>query len=1049
MIGARGAETGFLQRTVRARRQYNQWVANQTLEDFALRFTAEKARRWSSFQVCNTALGGVSFLACEAIGGVITVAYGFDNALAAILVVGLLTFLTSLPIAYHAARAGVDMDLLTRGAGFGYIGSTITSLIYASFTFILFAVEGTILSQALEMCLGIPLAAGHVISALLVLPIAAFGIRFISRFQLWTQPVWLILQMAPLAYLLVIGRGDVSGWMNFQGAGGRPEGFDLLSFGLAAAVLLSFLPQIGEQVDYLRFLPKKRGAGSFSWWAALIVAGPGWIVIGSGKIVAGSFLAYVALQHGASLKTAVEPSALYLIAFTDIFKSPGAALALTGLFIVTCQAKINVTNAYAGSIAWSNFFSRLTHSHPGRVVWLVFNVLLALLLMEVGVFQIIDSVLGLYANFAVAWIGALTADLVVNKPLGLSPPSIEFRRAYLHDVNPVGIGTMAVSLAISSSAMFGIFGELPRALAPFLGFAAAFTLAPLIAWATKGRYYQARPVADLSAQPHPLRCTICENCFEAPDMAHCPAYGGSICSLCCSLEKRCRDRCKPVKKLLWPFGLLPPAIRQALSNSQLGHFLKVFAILSLSSAAFLTLIDMRFAAVDGSDPATVRVTLEIVFVGMLVIIGLSSWAWVLVQESRRLAEEETESQTALLIEEIRAHERTDAALKKAKEAAEGANQAKTRFIAGLNHEIRTLLNSINGYAQLLENKSAKHPEDAVHVIRNSSEHVTRLMDELLDISRIEAGTMQIYRNVVPLHEFLDKAVDMVRLQAAAKGIEFRYRKDPQLPLYVFADEKRLRQILLNLLTNAIKYTERGYASLEVHYRSMIAEFVVSDSGIGIPSEDLERVFEPFERGRSPGAAAVAGTGLGLTIARLLVRILGGDLSVESSVGKGSKFKVRLMLPEASPKFTRKSSSSERVIGYAGKRRSIVIADDDFNSLELMRQILSPLGFQVFTASNGGDCLELVEKRRPDLVILDISMPGMNGWDVAKSVRAAGHGEMAILMVSAEFLQLSAPHRREKAHDDYLVKPIEISQLLDRIQTLLEIKWITESLEKVP
>jgi signal transduction histidine kinase/CheY-like chemotaxis protein len=479
------------------------------------------------------------------------------------------------------------------------------------------------------------------------------------------------------------------------------------------------------------------------------------------------------------------------------------------------------------------------------------------------------------------------------------------------------------------------------------------------------------------------------------------------------------------------------------------HFLKVFAILSLSSAAFLTLIYMRFATTQGIDPYTARMTLEIVFVVMVVVIGLSSWAWVLVQESRRLAEEETESQTALLMEEIAAHERTDAALKMAKEAAEAANLAKTRFIAGLNHEVRTLLNSINGYAQLLENKSAIRPEDAIHVIRHSSEHVTRLMDELLDISRIEAGTMQLYRNVVPLHDFLEQAVNMVRLQAAAKGIEFRYRRDPQLPAYVFADEKRLRQILLNLLTNAIKYTERGYASLEVHYRNMIAEFVVSDTGIGIASEDLERVFEPFERGRSPGAAAVPGTGLGLTISRLLVRILGGDLTLESSAGSGSNFKVRLMLPAAEPKFVRKHSSDQKVIGYTGKRRSIVIADDDSYSLELMREILSPLGFAIFTASNGEACLGLLEKCHPDLVILDISMPGMNGWEVAKAVRAAGHREMAILMVSAEFLQLSTSLRREKDHDDYLVKPIEIPQLLDRLQTLLEIEWITESLERVP
>ena len=134
------------------------------------------------------------------------------------------------------------------------------------------------------------------------------------------------------------------------------------------------------------------------------------------------------------------------------------ALVLTGVFVIVCQLKINVTNAYAGSIAWSNFFSRLTHSHPGRVVWLVFNVVLALLLMEIGIFHAIDGILRIYANFAAGWIGALTADLVINKPLGCSPPYIEFRRAHLYDINPVGVGALLLSILTSTLAFLGVFG---------------------------------------------------------------------------------------------------------------------------------------------------------------------------------------------------------------------------------------------------------------------------------------------------------------------------------------------------------------------------------------------------------------------------------------------------------------------------------------------------------------------------------------------------------------------------------------------------------------
>ncbi|KMO24907.1 hypothetical protein VP06_33010, partial [Methylobacterium aquaticum] len=166
---------------------------------------------------------------------------------------------------------------------------------------------------------------------------------------------------------------------------------------------------------------------------------------GALKILLGSFLAVLALAHGVPPERASEPTQMYAVAFGYVTSAPGAAVALTTLFVVLSQLKINVTNAYAGSIAWSNFFSRLTHSHPGRVVWLVFNVAIALLLMELGVYKTLERTLGIYALVAAAWIGALVADLAVNKPLGLSPPGIEFKRAHLYDVNPVGTGAMALA----------------------------------------------------------------------------------------------------------------------------------------------------------------------------------------------------------------------------------------------------------------------------------------------------------------------------------------------------------------------------------------------------------------------------------------------------------------------------------------------------------------------------------------------------------------------------------------------------------------------------
>ena len=223
------------QRIDRVRRQYNQWVANQTLEDYALRFTAKSARRWSAARVANTALGAISFLALEAIGGTITLNYGAANATAAILVVSVIIFFCGLPIAYHAAKCGIDIDLLTRGAGFGYIGSTITSLIYASFTFIFFALEAVIMAAALEMCFGIPRPIGYLISAVVIIPLVTYGITLISRFQLWTQPLWVVLHILPFVAIAWANPHSFTEWRKFAGEHGDAGGhLDLLLFGTAA-----------------------------------------------------------------------------------------------------------------------------------------------------------------------------------------------------------------------------------------------------------------------------------------------------------------------------------------------------------------------------------------------------------------------------------------------------------------------------------------------------------------------------------------------------------------------------------------------------------------------------------------------------------------------------------------------------------------------------------------------------------------------------------------------------------------------------------------------
>ncbi|MDT7559805.1 MAG: hypothetical protein QOI68_4275, partial [Pseudonocardiales bacterium] len=473
----------------RTTRSYNAAVANETLEDYSLRYAPRSFRRWSEFTVANTAIGGIAYLADFAIGASIAITHGAMNAIAAVLVAALVIFVTGIPIAYYSAKYSIDMDLLTRAAGFGYLGSTITSIVYASFTFIFFALEGSIMAQAFNVGFGLPLVIGYVVASLVIIPLVVFGMTLLSKLQVWTQPVWLVLMFAPFVYVGFKDPGKYAAFTHWGPQGGSGASFGWLGFGLGMGVALSLIAQIGEQVDYLRFMPIKTAHNAKRWWASVILAGPGWVILGAGKQLGGAFLAFL-VSGAVGLTQAGEPIQEYIGGF-GTFLSAGA-LGLAVFFVVLSQVKINVVNAYSGSLSWSNFFSRVLHYHPGRVVWIFFNVGIALTLMELGVFGFLNAVLGFYSNVAIAWMGALVADLVVNKPLGLSPPMVEFKRAHLFNFNPVGFGSMVIASVVSILAFFNVFGAYAQAFSPFLALAIAFVLSPVIAFATKGRYYIAR-----------------------------------------------------------------------------------------------------------------------------------------------------------------------------------------------------------------------------------------------------------------------------------------------------------------------------------------------------------------------------------------------------------------------------------------------------------------------------------------------------------------------------------------------------------------------------
>lgn len=1039
-----------VQRVITIRRDYNAWVARETLEDYALRFTPHGFRRWSAGRVANTAFGAASFLVLEAVGATLLVEYGFINAFWAILATGAIILLAGWPISVYAARYGLDMDLLTRGAGFGYIGSTLTSLIYASFTFIFFALEAAIMAYALELAFDIPPAWGYLISAGVVVPLVTHGVTTISRLQLITQPIWLLMLVVPFVYVFREHPGILNDLAGYAGQDGRHAGFDLIGFGTALTVGIALITQMGEQADYLRFMPAPEpgmtGKGRWRWWAAVFIGGPGWVLIGVLKMLGGALLAFLAIQLMVPAERAVDPNQMYLVAFETVFSRPDVAVAATALLVIVSQLKINVTNAYAGSLAWSNFFARLTHSHPGRVVWMVFNILIALLLMEMELFQALDRVLGLYANIAIAWIMSVVADLVINKPLGLSPPGIEFKRAHLYDINPVGVGAMAAASGLSIAAHLGVFGPLAQAFSALIALVTALLVSPLIAWATGGRYYIARE-SEAGSVRLKQRCVVCEREYEGADMAHCPAYRGAICSLCCSLDARCEDLCKPQARLAVQARsllqrLLPRRLWPLLDSGLIQYLGLMALVLPVLLLLFGLLYQHELGRLGEAAQAALgphlRASYAKALVALLLLSGVIGWWLVLTHKSRQVAQEESRRQTQALHAEIESHRRTDAQLQQAKAQAEAANEAKTRYITSISHELRTPLNAILGYAQILDEdeRMPAHRRQAVTVIRRGGEHLLSLIEGSLDLARIEAGRFRLEPGPWAFGEAIQDLVRLLSLQARAKGLDFVYQAPAGLPDWVRADGKRVQQILINILGNAIKFTAEGQVTLRLAYSGEMARIEIADTGPGMSAEELARVFEPFERGVTTGA----GTGLGLTIAKMLTDLMGGELRVSSQPGQGSCFSLKLFLPRLAEGALAQQQRRAARIGFEGAARRVLVVDNEEADRQLLASVLEPLGFELRLAASGTAALEILRDWPAEALLLDLAMPGLDGWQTLAAIRAQGLSQAPAAIVSANAFDRGLENGLGIRPEDFILKPVRVDELLDWLGRQLGLQW---------
>ncbi len=395
-------------------------------------------------------------------------------------------------------------------------------------------------------------------------------------------------------------------------------------------------------------------------------------------------------------------------------------------------------------------------------------------------------------------------------------------------------------------------------------------------------------------------------------------------------------------------------------------------------------------------------------------------------------------------------------LKRSKAAADMANQAKSEFLANMSHELRTPLNGILGYAQILGRTLDGMEREGVNVIYQCGSHLLTLINDVLDLSKIEARKLELAPTAVHLPSLLQSVVEMCRLKAEQKSLEFVYQPTPQLPKGVMVDEKRLRQVLINLLGNAIKFTEAGSVTLRVEVQALSEaevslQFQVIDTGVGIDKADLTKLFEAFEQVGDQRKQS-EGTGLGLAISQRIVQLMGSTIAVDSQVGTGSEFAFAISCPLAETWVEQQSvDGANRIVSYKGeeekKRFSILVVDDRWENRAVISGLLTPLGFTILEAENGQVGLEMLQTQAPDLVIMDLVMPVMNGTECLRRIRQTDELKQTVVLVSsASVSKADQQLALKQGGNDFLPKPVESSELFQLLAKHLSLRWIYQNAE---
>jgi signal transduction histidine kinase/ActR/RegA family two-component response regulator len=455
---------------------------------------------------------------------------------------------------------------------------------------------------------------------------------------------------------------------------------------------------------------------------------------------------------------------------------------------------------------------------------------------------------------------------------------------------------------------------------------------------------------------------------------------------------------------------------------------------------------LNFATLPDFDATTNTYTAHLVLVGGIVVSFLLFGIGRSLKTTRRSLVAVRQANARLRIE-IDERQKVETELLCAKGLAEVANQAKSTFLANMSHELRTPLNGILGYAQILswDDHLTTDQQEGLQIIERSGEHLLTLINDILDLAKVEAGKIELFPTVVPLENFLQEIVQLFRLRAEQKGIGFSYQPQPELPAVIEVDEKRLRQVLINLLGNAIKFTEQGGVTLTVSFQEEQLGFHIQDQGCGIAAADLDKIFQPFQQVGDKKYWG-QGTGLGLPISKKLVEMMGGELRVTSILGQGSLFSVLLQLSVVPNSLHLPGDSKlPKIIGYQGRPRTVLVIDDNSVNRFILVKMLTHLGFTLLEVANGQEGLDKAwQTPSIDLILVDLVMPDLDGFTVIQQLRQLPQcRETVFIAVSASAFETDRQHSLDLGCHDFIAKPIKFDRLLERLQVHLNLTWLYE------